>query len=242
MLLRLVIFTIIYILFIVIGIIIPSQYYRLVWCGLCNYVGMSLTGFRMNVVNHQRVYDAINSNDNILIVANHRTLFDPYIISGCLNGHISHVFDRKILDKIPFFTFALQYLTNSIPVEKKNTTELIKKFVEKRKKGDPLMCIFADAMGKIEKNKHIAPFKTGAFIHKFKILPIIVKYKNYIIDPTHLWYKDEHFIWGVFKTWLNDTIDVTLHVMEPITPKSDWTIDYYKNYVHYCMNKQYEKM
>ena len=242
MLLRLVIFIIIYILFIVIGIIIPSKYYRLVWCGLCNYAGMSLTGFRMRIQNQDRIYNAINSDDNILIVSNHRTLFDPYIMSGCFNGHISYVFDRKILDKIPFFTFALQYLTNSIPVEKKNTTDLIRKFTENRKKGDSLLCIFADAMGKIEQGKHIAPFKTGAFIHKFKILPIVIKYKNYTIDPKHLWYKGEHFSWGVFKTWLNDTVDVTLHVMNPIQPKTEWSIEYYRDYVNDCMNKQYNDM
>jgi len=102
--------------------------------------------------------------------------------------------------------------------------------------------IFADAMNPILSGYNIAPFKTGGFVGKFDILPIVIKYKNYTVDPTFRWFDGEHPLIGFSKIALNDHIDLTFDVMDIQSCESNMSIEEYRDKVYNLMNKRYDEL
>ena len=174
----------------------------------------------------------------MLIVCNHRSLLDPFILAALSDGHISYLFNSEMPSMVPFMINILNIYTNSLVVNKKNNVKSINEHVKKRNKGDPLLCIFADSLGKIEENKNIAEFKTGAFVNKFKILPIIIKYKNNKIDNTFDT-KCTNPVEKFLELFFGENGDIIMDIMNIVECKKEWSINQYKDYVYDLMNKKY---
>ena len=124
----------------------------------------------------------------------------------------------------------------------KNATETLNEQIKNRKANSNLIMIFADAMNPILPGYNIAPFKTGGFVGKFDILPIVIKYKNYTVDPTFRWFDGEDYFIGASKIALNDHIDVTLDVMDIQSCESNMSIEEYRDKVYNLMNKRYDEL
>ena len=124
----------------------------------------------------------------------------------------------------------------------KNATETLNEKIKNRKANSNLIMIFADAMNPILPGYNIAPFKTGGFVGKFDILPIVIKYKNYTVDPTFRWFDGEDYFIGASKIALNDHIDVTLDVMDIQSCESNMSIEEYRDKVYNLMNKRYDEL
>jgi hypothetical protein len=97
-------------------------------------------------------------------------------------------------------------------------------------------------MNPIPAGKNIAPFKTGAFQGKFDILPVVIKYKNWTIDPTFRWYKGEHPTTGFFKLLLDGKCEVVADVMDLVSCKENMTVEEYRDYVYNLMDTRYNQL
>lgn len=240
MIFRIVLFTIIYIIFLCIIHIVPSRFHSSL-IGYVNYVGMCIIGFNsMKCTNKHVIEQLYQSDEPVIIVCNHISLLDGFILSSATSGMVSYMFDNKLVEKVPGFKYILERYMNALVKQPKDTTKQIKQHLLSRQKNDPILCLFADAMNPVPIDKNIAPFKTGAFVHKVKVLPIIIKYKNYKVDPTFRWFNNEHFFWGFSKILFDNNIDIVVNIMDPITPEENWSIDNYKDHVYELMNRKYE--
>ena len=108
-----------------------------------------------------------------------------------------------------------------VTVKENGTVKTIQEHIKNRKADDGILVIFPDAMDPIPLGKNIAPFKTGAFATGFDILPVVIKYKNYTINPTFYWYKNENPFHSWIKIMLNDSININVKVLPLIKSSSD---------------------
>jgi 1-acyl-sn-glycerol-3-phosphate acyltransferase len=238
MFIKLILFIIIYIIFSSILFLIP-KYIIKEYIGLLNYIGLNIIGFNtINCNNLNLLKKIVNSDEKVIIICNHRSLLDSLVLLSLSDGHISFLFNEGIPSKIPFLIYILENYTDSLLNKSINKVESINKHVKKRKKGDPILCIFADNLDKIEETKNIAFFKTGAFVNKFKILPIIIKYKNNKIDNTFIKCVSDPLL-NILNLFLGENGDIIMDVMDIVECKKEWTINQYKDYVYDLMNKKY---
>jgi 1-acyl-sn-glycerol-3-phosphate acyltransferase len=238
MLINFILFLIVYITLIIFIFIFPKKIIKK-YIYIFTYLTIYLMGYSSIKINNLNIFNKyLNNDENIIIVCNHKSLFDSFILYALTKGNISFLFNENIPNIVPFCKYLLEQKCNCLVTKKKNTVNDIKYYVKKRKKGDEILCIFSDACGKIENNKNIAEFKSGAFVNKFKIIPIIIKYKNYKIDPTHKWYNNELFI-SILKLFYGESGDIIIDINEIIECKKEWNINDYKNYVYNFMNNKY---
>jgi 1-acyl-sn-glycerol-3-phosphate acyltransferase len=200
------------------------------WC--CNFNNFRVRGFEI----YQRM---LESDKKFIIVTNHISLWDGFILMAAL-GNLGFISSKKGAELMPGMKDMLRCF-NSVIIEKGKTIERIIEHVNKRKKGDNPLVMFADAMEPIPKGKNIAPFKTGAFVGKFDILPVIIKYKNYSIDPKHRWYEGENIVISVYKMLLDGSCDICVEVLEPVSCGS-LSINEYKDKVYDVMDSAYIKV
>lgn len=232
---RLVVQVIIYILCYIGNVIfnLGGEYNR--WLGktffwICNFNKFKVVGF-------ERYKEMLESDKKFLIIANHVTIWDGFALMAAL-GDLGFVSSKKAALLLPGMTDLL-YTFNSIIMDNKGrTTDYIINHVSKRKRGDNPLVIFADAMNPVPVERNIAPFKTGAFVGKFDILPVVIKYKNYTIDPTIRWYKGEDYIINTVKMLLDSHCDVHVEVLEPVSCGS-LSVEQYRDKVYDIMNFNY---
>jgi len=181
----------------------------------------------------------LKSNKKCILIYNHRSIFDGIIICSVfkkikafMNSNISSMFPNlsNILKKSGYIV---------IDKNIKNKTKLITKYVNNRKENEGILSIAPDGLNKIENNNVIAPFKTGAFVDKFCILPVVIKYKNYIINPENI---NDNLVLDLFQKPLDINCEVILDVMKLIQPKKDSSIEEYKNMVHKRMSQRYNEL
>ena len=235
--LRILIAIIIVIIYLILLVIIPKKYVyvlskffskKLLWvCGLSNII-----------VTNKKLFDYyIKNNDKpFIIICNHTSLWDGIILTSIF-GKIRYLAAKSAKDLFLGSKYCLNKL-DCLFVEKSNTVNIIKENL----KSDSVLVIFPDAMDPIGINQCIADFKTGAFAVNCDILPIIIKYDNYTVDPTFFWYKKEHPLYSWFKVLLNDNITVKVHVLPLIKSKKNKDIVKFKDKVHRYMSKEYRKL
>jgi hypothetical protein len=148
--------------------------------------------------------------------------------------------DSKIAEIFPYLSNVLKK-SGYIVIDKNmsNKTKLITDFVNNRKQNEGLLSIAPDGFQKIEFNNAIAPFKTGAFVDKFCILPVVIKYKYYKVNPENV---NCNLVLNLFEKPLDLKCEVILDVMNPIQPKKNISIEEYKNFVHKQMSKRYNEL
>lgn len=196
---------------------------------VCNFRELKVKGYE----NYELMK---NSDKKFLIVSNHISLYDGFVFLASL-GKVGFLANRNGM-MILCGMYDINKRLNSVFVDEGKTTKQIIEHVYKRKSGESPLVIFSDGMQPIPKNKNIASFKTGAFIGKFDILPVVIKYKNYRIDPTYRWYEGESPFNSFYKMILDDRCEINVEVLEPVSCGS-LTVEEYKEKVYNIMDKRY---
>ena len=185
----------------------------------------------------------LHSDKPIIIVSNHRSLFDGFVLMSIF-GNLSFIVNdtgmslfpgiKTICDKLGF----IQVKTN----KKTNATKKIIDYTNNRKSSEPILTIFPDSLHQIPSHLNIAPFKSGAFVGKFDILPIIIKYKNYDIHPFYWGNNEPRGFSSIIEKLLDQKCEVYVEML-PITHcDKNMSIEQYKNHVFNIMNTHYDKM
>lgn len=189
-------------------------------------------------------YSSLKSDKPLIIVSNHNSIFDGPILLSAL-GNITFVVNEigsslfpginYIYDKLHF----IKMKTSS----RNNTTQKIIDYTNSRISNQPILTIFPDACNIIPPGKNIAPFSTGAFVGKFDILPIIIKYKNFDIYP---YYYDNDLkprgIKAIFEKLLENNCEIHLHMLPIQKCDPTFSIQQYRDHVYNLMNTYYDSI
>ena len=202
---------------------------------------LKVANFKNIKVNNAKLFKYyINTNKKLLIVANHKCLFDCFILLNSLQD-IGFMLSKTGGNLVPFIN-AINKKSNSFFYKSKQGTKTLIDKINTRKINDNIIVVFADSMNPIPIGKNIAPFKTGAFQGKFDILPVVIKYKNATIDPTFRWYEGEHPFIGLYKILLDGKCEVITDVMDLVSCQENMTIEEYSDYVYNRMNTRYNEL
>lgn len=193
---------------------------------------------KINIINKDIFDKYYNSNRPFIIVSNHTSLWDGLMLNNafCRLRYLA----AKDANKMIFGTKYIFDKLDCIIVKESGTVKTIQERVKKRQPNDNILVIFPDAMDRIPNGRNIAPFKTGAFATGFDILPILIKYKDYTVDPTFYWYKKENPLHGWTKLLLNNNFKTTIQVL-PLIKAMD-NVEEYKDKVYNTMSYNLKKL
>ena len=235
---RLILLIIIFIIF-----LIPYIYlnFNSWWIKLMTKLFLKVANFKDVKVNNAKLFKHyLNSDKKLIIVANHKSLFDIFVLLNSLQD-IGFMLSKTGGNLVPFIN-AINKKSNSFFYKPNKGTKTLIDNINLRKINDNIIVVFADSMNPIPVGKNIAPFKTGAFQGKFDILPVVIKYKNWTIDPTFRWYNGEHPTTGFFKLLLDGKCEVVADVMDLVSCKENMTVEEYRDYIYNLMNKRYDEL
>jgi 1-acyl-sn-glycerol-3-phosphate acyltransferase len=220
-----------YILFIIISpkkyIPILNKYFSKYFIKICRFKSLNI----LNIDNFNKI-----KKKDFIIVANHISLYDGIILTAIF-GNVCFLADKNGLG-IPGSDFVHKKL-GSVIINKDNkgNSDKIKEYILKN--NDNILVIFPDGMDPIEPNKNIANFKTGAFKDGLDVLPVIIKYKNFKINPTFYWYKGENTIHGFIKMLLDGNCDIHVKILNLQNKKNYEDIDNYRKRIYNLMSNEY---
>lgn len=237
------IFRIILLMIIFIVCLIPYVYFNFNswWLELMSSLLLKIANFKSVKANNAKLFKHyINTDKKLIVVANHKCLFDSFVLLNSLQD-IGFMLSRKGGNLMPFIS-AINKKSNSFFYEPNQGTKTLIDKINARKINDNIIVVFADSMNPIPVGKNIAPFKTGAFQGKFDILPVVIKYKNWTIDPTFRWYNGEHPTTGFFKLLLDGKCEVVTDVMDLVSCKENMTVEEYRDYVYNLMDTRYNQL
>jgi 1-acyl-sn-glycerol-3-phosphate acyltransferase len=237
------IFRIILLIIIFLVFLIPYLYLNFDswWLELMTKLFLKAANFKSVKANNAKLFKHyINTDKKLIVVANHKCLFDSFVLLNSLQD-IGFMLSRKGGNLVPFIS-AINKKSNSFFYEPNQGTKTLIDKINARKINDNIIVVFADSMNPIPVGKNIAPFKTGAFQGKFDILPVVIKYKNWTIDPTFRWYNGEHPTTGFFKLLLDGKCEVVTDVMDLVSCKENMTVEEYRDYIYNLMNKRYDEL
>lgn len=126
-----------------------------------------------------KYYNFKKTVDNGVVVFNHPTFFDHIVIMKELDDTLRFVmFDDYLV--WPLRWIAKKTRAIVIKNHTKGSAKVVAKEIEQRNVGDPLV-ITSPTAGKASHTRpwFLYPFKTGAFLTKPKVLPIIIYYHPY---------------------------------------------------------------
>lgn len=240
MLLSVILFIVLFLIYFILSVFIPKRYNYIFRVFITSCM-MYTVGFRsMKVNNLETMFRYFHSDERVVCVMNHTSLYDPFM-SICTLQCICGVFKEEGLRAFPFLKEAILNNSNCIMVKKGETTKMITEYVNKRKSGEEILIVYADGMGKIPEGSVIAPFKTGAFVPRCKVIPVVIKYKNYTIDPCFRWYNNDNIVWAQFRMFLDNSCDVEVDVLDPVDP-GNMSIEQHRDRVHQLMEEKYRIM
>jgi 1-acyl-sn-glycerol-3-phosphate acyltransferase len=237
------IFRIILLIIIFLVFLIPYLYLNFDswWLELMTKLFLKAANFKSVKANNAKLFKHyINTDKKLIVVANHKCLFDSFVLLNSLQD-IGFMLSRKGGNLVPFIS-AINKKSNSFFYEPNQGTKTLIDKINARKINDNIIVVFADSMNPIPVGKNIAPFKTGAFQGKFDILPVVIKYKNWTIDPTFRWYNGEHPTTCFFKLLLDCKCEVVTDVMDLVSCQENMTVEEYRDYVYNLMNKRYDEL
>ena len=237
------VFRIILLIIIFIVCLIPYLYlnFNSWWIKLMSKLLLKVANFKNIKVNNAKLFKHyINTDKKLLVVANHKCLFDGFVLLNSLQD-IGFMLSRKGGNLVPFMN-SINKKSNSFFYKPNQGTETLIDKINLRKINDNIIVVFADSMNPIPIGKNIAPFKTGAFQGKFDILPVVIKYKNWTIDPTLYWYKGEHPVICFSKVLLDGKCEVVADVMDLVSCDENMSVEEYRDYVYNLMNTRYNQL
>tara|TARA_B000000477_G_scaffold33759_2_gene28827 strand:- start:1891 stop:2619 length:729 start_codon:yes stop_codon:yes gene_type:complete len=237
------VFRIILLIIIFIIFLIPYLYLNFGswWIKLITKLFLKAANFKDVKVNNAKLFKHyLNSDTKLLIVANHKSLFDIFILLHSLQD-IGFMLSKTGGNLLPCIN-NINIKSNSFFYKPNKGTKTLIEKINARKINDNIIVVFADSMNPIPVGKNIAPFKTGAFQGKFDILPVVIKYKNATIDPTFRWYEGEHPITGFSKVLLDGKCEVVADIMDLVSCQENMTVEEYRDYVYNLMDTRYNQL
>lgn len=222
-------------------------YISLVWFNINNWWNkylarclLKVSNFKNIIVNgYEKFEEILHSDRKCIIVSNHICLYDGFVLLAAL-GNIGFVSEKSGMMMLSGM-YQINQKLNSVFVKKGKTVEMINNHVKNRKKSENILVIYADGMAYVPPGKGIAPFKTGGFVGKFDVLPVVIKYKNYKIDPTYEWYKGEWFLHSWYKKLLDDQCEISIEIMD-LQSCGNQSIEQYRDTIYNMMEDRYQKM
>lgn len=113
------------------------------------------------------------------------------------------------------------------------------KIIEAVQNNDHIVAIAPDAMQPPIYPNNIGDFKTGAFVGKYPVKPVLIKFKNTQVIPDYKYEVKESIIHAFLKMFLNWNATIEIKILDMIYPKDEWTVEQYKNFVKHKMESEY---
>ena len=154
------IFRIILLIIIFIVFLIPYVYlnFNSWWIELMTKLLLKVANFKSIKVNNVKIFKHyINTDKKLLVIANHKCLFDCFILLNSLQD-IGFMLSKTGGNLMPFIN-AINKKSNSFFYEPNQGTKALINKINTRKINDNIIVVFADSMNPIPVGKNIAPFQ-----------------------------------------------------------------------------------
>lgn len=234
-LLRIVLFFIIYFIGVFLLLSLPNSYSHFIK-KLCCKLLLYILGF----FNVEYDIDKINLkyDHKFILVFNHISFIDGWILWSIFGNDIGLLVHKKALKYIPFCEYMCEKKMNCILIDdsSKKTSE---KIIEAVQNNDHIVVIAPDAMQPPIYPNNIGSFKTGAFVGKYPVKPVIIKFKNTQVIPDYKYEVKEDIIHAFVKIFLNWNATIEVKILDMIYPKEEWTVEEYKDFVKEKMESEY---
>lgn len=213
-------------------------------CGILWFAKMFMyiLSFNINISKEDLVkyMEYLYSDKKFICTFNHTTLIDGFVLISAF-PRSSYLILKVIIYTAIGYTDQINDLLGNIFVEKGHTSNKIKERVDSRKSGDKVLFIAPGSGNTSAIPGSITEFTSnGAFVHKYPILPIVVKYEDESLNYNH----DNHesMLHSCLKLFLVRDYHIKIKVCDMVEYAEDETIEAYKNRVYNIMNETYKGM
>lgn len=220
----------------------------------CNIITIMLSTFKMILYvmsyninisdsDYKKYMNYLYSDSKFICVFNHSTLIDGHILFTTFPRMGITLFKQKVLDYIKYDDEFNDKIGGLFVDFNKKTcvTNKIKNIISNRKNGDPVLSIAPSACRPPDEKNNISKFiKNGAFVNKFDILPILIKYED-----DSLYYNcdnNESISHACLKLFLVNNYNINIKVCDIISANDNEDINHYRDRVYNVMNEQYKDM
>ena len=177
------------------------------------------------------------SDRKLLAVFNHSSISDGIIMPGIFDKTSAVILNHLV----PGQCEIIDRKVKNVMIEKGKTTQKIIDFVEKRKTGGNILFIAPGSGNTPRVPGNITEFTSkGAFVGKFPILPVLIKYQDDSLN--HNADRGEDHVSSFLKTFLVKDYKVRIKVLDLIEYNNKETVEEYKDRVYSIMNRVYKEM
>jgi 1-acyl-sn-glycerol-3-phosphate acyltransferase len=180
------------------------------------------------------------SDKKFISTFNHTTLIDGFVLISAF-PRSSYLILKVIIYTTIGYTDQINDLLGNIFVEKGTTSNKIKERVDNRKSGDKVLFIAPGSGNTSTIPGSITAFTSnGAFVHKYPILPIVIKYEDESLNYNH----DNHesMLHSCLKLFLVRDYNINIKVCDMVEYEEGETIEAYNSRVYKIMNDTYQGM
>lgn len=203
---------------------------------------MYILSFNINISKEDLVkyMEHLYSDKKFICTFNHTTLIDGFVLISAF-PRSSYIILKVIIYATIGYTDQINDLLGNIFVEKGTTSNKIKERVDSRKSGDKVLFIAPGSGNTSAIPESITEFTSnGAFVHKYPILPIVIKYEDESLNYNHD--NGESMLHSCLKLFLVRDYNIKIKVCDMVEYAEDETIEAYKNRVYEIMNETYKGM
>ncbi len=213
-------------------------------CGILWFakIFMYILSFNINISKEDLVkyMEHLYSDTKFICTFNHTTLIDGFVLISTF-PRSSYLILKVIIYSTIGYTEKIHNQLGNIFVEKGTTSKKIKERVDSRKSGDKILFIAPGSGNTSAIPGSITEFTSnGAFVHKYPILPIVVKYEDESLNYNHD--NGESMLHSCLKLFLVKDYTINIKVCDMVEYKEGETIEEYKNRVYEIMNETYKAM
>jgi len=213
-------------------------------CGILSFAKlfMYILSFNINISKEDLVkyMEYLYSDKKFISTFNHTTLIDGFVLISTF-PRSSYLILKVIIYTTIGYTDQINDLLGNIFVEKGHTSNKIKERVDSRKSGDKVLFIAPGSGNTSTIPGSITAFTSnGAFVHKYPILPIVIKYEDESLNYNH----DNHesMLHSCLKLFLVRDYNINIKVCDMVEYEEGETIEAYNSRVYKIMNDTYQGM
>lgn len=213
-------------------------------CGILWFAKMFMYILSFNITiseeDFRKYMEYLYSDKKFLCTFNHTTLVDGFVLISTF-PRSSYLILKVIIYSTIGYTDKINDQLGNIFVEKGTTSKKIKERVDSRKSGDKILFIAPGSGNTSAIPGSITEFTSnGAFVHKYPILPIVVKYEDESLHYNHD--NGESMLHSFLKLFLVKDYAIKIKVCDMVEYKDEETIDEYKGRVYAIMNDTYKAL
>ncbi len=203
---------------------------------------MYILSFNINISKEDfiKYMEYLYSDKKFISTFNHTTLIDGFVLISAF-PRSSYLILKVIIYTTIGYTDQINDLLGNIFVEKGTTSNKIKERVDNRKSGDKVLFIAPGSGNTSTIPGSITAFTSnGAFVHKYPILPIVIKYEDESLNYNH----DNHesMLHSCLKLFLVRDYNINIKVCDMVEYEEGETIEAYNSRVYKIMNDTYQGM